>query len=90
VPRQEMYAWADAARCPAVLLRGLESEAAPQAAIEELAEALPVAVVLPVPGGHTFPMQHPAETGRRSAEALRILRGETGLAATDTGSAATR
>ncbi len=81
-PRQELFAWADRARCAAVLLRGADSAAVDVAALEELADALPVAAVIPVPGSHTFPMEQPAETGRRMAAALRLLRGETGLALT--------
>ena len=82
VPRQELFAWAARARCAGVLLRGRESAAADVAALEELADALPVGVVIPVPGSHAFPMEHPAETGLRMAAALRLLRGETGLALT--------
>ncbi|HKI99779.1 MAG TPA: alpha/beta hydrolase [bacterium] len=82
VPQQTVYQWAEQVRCPTVLLRGLESWAAPAEVMEDLADALPVAVVLPVPGTHTFPMEHPAETGHSVTKALRILRGETGLAAT--------
>lgn len=82
VPQQELYEWAGAARCPAVLYRGLDSVAASVAAFETLADALPVATVWPVPGTHTFPMEHPAETARALAAGLRLLHGETGLAAT--------
>jgi pimeloyl-ACP methyl ester carboxylesterase len=82
VPQQELYAWADAARCPALLLRGLDSPIANVPAFEELAAALPVCALLPVPGGHAFPLEHPRETGLRLAEGLRLLRGETGLALT--------
>jgi hypothetical protein len=52
------------------------------AAYEELARLLPVGVVVPLPGGHSFPMEHPGETGRRLVEGLRLLAGETGLAPT--------
>jgi pimeloyl-ACP methyl ester carboxylesterase len=89
VPRQELYDWAARVRCPAVLLRGLASEAASAEVMEALADALPVAVVLPAPGGHSFPMEHPAETGRLLAQGLRILRGETGLAPTGAAAADT-
>ena len=82
VPRLELYAWADRAPCAAVLLRGLDSGAMTPPILEALADAMPVAAVLPVPGGHTFPMEHPRETGLRMAEGLRLLRGETGLATT--------
>lgn len=81
VPRQEVYGWADQARCAGVILRGLDSTAATVASMGSLADALPVAAVLPVPGSHTFPMEQPAETGLRAVEALHLLRGETGLAA---------
>jgi pimeloyl-ACP methyl ester carboxylesterase len=82
VHREDLFELAARAPCAGVLLRGTESTAVQPAALEEIADALPVGAVLPVPGTHTFPMEHPRETGQRMASALRLLRGETGLALT--------
>jgi pimeloyl-ACP methyl ester carboxylesterase len=90
VPQQELYAWAARAPCAAVLYRGLESPVPSLPAYEALANALPVCALVPVPGTHAFPMEHPDEAGRRLAEGLRLLRGETGLALTGTAAAGTR
>lgn len=90
VPSQPLYEYAAQARCTGVLLRGTESPVVPTEALEDIAAALPVGAVLPVPGTHTFPMEHPQETALRMAEALRLLRGETGLNVTEAAAGRTR
>lgn len=83
VPGQPLFDYAAQARCAGVVLRGTESPTVSTEALEDIAAALPVGVVVPVPGTHTFPMEHPRETALRMAEALRLLRGETGLNLTE-------
>jgi pimeloyl-ACP methyl ester carboxylesterase len=74
-PSAEIFAWAEQARVPAVIVRGRESFhcAAPNA--EDLANAYRLGTVLTVKGWHTFPMEQPGETGPVLEMALRILAG---------------
>ena len=81
-PKAEQFAWAERVRCEAVILRGDTSVPVDPAALNELAEVLPIATVLTLRGGHMFPMEHPSATGRAVAAGLRILCGETGALTT--------
>jgi len=77
-PGAEIFAWAEQARAPAVILRGRESVQCPPANAEDLAKAYRLGAVLSVKGSHTFPMEQPEETGRVLALALTILAGGAG------------
>jgi len=77
LPDAIVFRWADAIRVPTAFLRGARSF--PGAALEDLARAIAISVVMTVPGTHTFPMEHPAGTGRAVAAGLDlVLRAEGG------------
>jgi pimeloyl-ACP methyl ester carboxylesterase len=72
-PGRLMWEWAQRVRAPTVILRGEDSPVASAEALEELADLLPVATVLTVKGGHTFPQEHPEPTAEALALAWQIL-----------------
>jgi len=76
-PKREMFAYARAARCPAVLMRGEDSLDVSAAGLEELTRTVPVGVLFTVPGTHAFPMERPKETAHAVRQALAILSGRT-------------
>jgi pimeloyl-ACP methyl ester carboxylesterase len=83
-PGTKMFAWAERMRLPAVLFRGASSDAVHPGAMAEMASLMGAEVAV-MPGGHTFPMEHPRETARTLAGALRrVLAAQTrgGSAAT--------
>ena len=80
-PGGMLFQWAERCQCPAVLLMGADSEVVHAGGMEELTRAFGVATLFTLPGGHTFPMEHPLETARVLGGALAMLRGETGGAA---------
>ena len=71
LPDAIVFRWADAIRVPSVFLRGQQSF--PGGPLEELARAIPISVVMSLKGTHTFPMEHPADTGRALAAGLDVL-----------------
>jgi pimeloyl-ACP methyl ester carboxylesterase len=71
LPDAIVFRWADRIRQPAVFLHGDRS--LKPAAVEEMARALPISVVMALKGTHTFPMEYPVETGRALAAALDIV-----------------
>jgi pimeloyl-ACP methyl ester carboxylesterase len=72
-PGEEVFDWAKAARLPAVVVRGSASSHCIADGAEDLARAYGLGTVLTVEGDHTFPMEHPEETGRVLRAALEIL-----------------
>ncbi len=78
LPDAVIYRWADAIRVPAVLVRAEGSPVVCAQGLEDFIAAVPVAVVLGVKGGHTFPMQHPQAAGKAIAMGLDILLRATG------------
>ena len=72
-PGKELFGWAAALRVPAVLLGGADTHIARPEALQDLADAMPLATVLTVKGSHTFPQEHPQETAAALAYALGQL-----------------
>ena len=80
-PGELLFQWAERCQCPAVLMMGAESVVVHAEGMEDLTNAFGVGALLTLPGGHTFPMQHPLETARALSRALAMLRGEGGARA---------
>ena len=79
LPKGKIWQWAQHVKAPTVVLRGQESEVAHGAALEELAEMLPIAAVAVVKGGHTFAQQHPDKAAEVIDFAWKlIMRAEPG------------
>lgn len=76
-PSQPIWDWIRRCRVPAVIVRGRQSRVAASHAIEELADAIPIATVMTVKGEHTFAQEHPAETAEVLRFAWAILERET-------------
>ena len=72
-PGEETFEWAARAGLPAVIVRGAQSTHCVPEGAEDLAHAFGLGSVLTVKGGHTFPMEHPEETGRVLEMALDML-----------------
>lgn len=72
-PRSVLWEWADQVRVPTVILRGETSDTALAEAMEDLADAIPVATVISVKGSHTFPQEQSPATGEALAFALNLL-----------------
>ncbi len=75
-PGEMLFQWAERCQCPAVLMMGADSVVVHAGGMEDLTRAFGVGTLFTLPGGHTFPMQHPLETARVLGRALTMLRGE--------------
>ena len=72
-PRSVVWEWADQVRAPTVILRGETSDLALAPAMEDLADAIPIATVISVKGSHTFPQEQSRATGEALTFALSLL-----------------
>lgn len=72
-PGEIMFEWAERAGAPAVVLRGETSRECSVSGSEDLANCFPLATVLTVTGGHTFPQEAPDATAAALDLALDIL-----------------
>ena len=73
--RREIWEYAPQVGVDTVILRGENSLVSGKAAVEALADEIPVATVITVKGDHTFPQENPSETAEALAEAWNILSG---------------